>query len=51
LRGIYLLYVLWLAIRAYRLKWRVAALVGAAASRCGLTRVTGKKSKPKPTEG
>ena len=48
LRGAYLLYVLWLSLRAYRLKHRVAALVTAAANRCGLTRVTGKKSKPMP---
>jgi len=48
LRGLYLVYVLWLCGRAYRLKHRVAALVTAAATRCGLTRVTGKKSKPMP---
>lgn len=48
LRGLYLAYVLWLAYRAYRLKRRVALLVTAAANRCGLTRVTGKKSKPMP---
>ena len=48
LRGMYLIYVLWLAGRAYRLKKRVAALVTAAANRCGLTRVTGQKSKPMP---
>lgn len=48
LRGIYLVYVLWLAHRAYRLKRRVAVLVTAAANRCGLTRVTGQKSKPVP---
>ena len=50
LRGAYLIYVLWLAHRAYRLKHRVAVLVTAAANRCGLTRVTGKKSKPVPVE-
>lgn len=49
LRGLYLVYVLWLAHRAYRLKRRVAALVIIAANRCGLTRVTGSKSKPVPT--
>jgi len=48
LRGIYALFVLWLTWRAYRLKHRVAALVTAAANRCDLTRVTGKKSKPMP---
>lgn len=48
LRGLYLIYVLWLAHRAYRLKRRVAALVIIAANRCGLTRVTGSKSKPVP---
>jgi GT2 family glycosyltransferase len=48
LRVGYLFYVLWLAHRAYRLKRRVAALVIIAANRCGLTRVTGSKSKPVP---
>ena len=48
LRALYLVYVLWLFGRAYRLKHRVAALVTAAANRCGMTRVTGKKSKPMP---
>jgi len=48
LRVAYLVFVLSLSQRAYRLKRRVAALVTAAANRCGLTRVTGKKSKPMP---
>jgi hypothetical protein len=42
-----LLYFYW---RAYRLKSRVADLVIAAANQCGLTRVSGKKSKPAPPE-
>ncbi len=48
LRIAYFIMVLWLAMRAYRLKHRVADLVVAAANRCGLQRVTGKKSKPVP---
>jgi len=48
MRGLYVLFVLWLAMRAYRLKRRIATLVTAAANRCGLIRVTGKKSKPMP---
>ena len=47
-RGLYGMYGLLQAWRAFRLKRRVAALVTAAATRCGLTRVTGKQSKPAP---
>jgi len=47
-RVFYGLFVLMLAWRAFRLKRRVAALATAAAARCGLTRVTGKQSKPVP---
>lgn len=36
------------AWRAYRLKARVAELVVAAATRCGLSRVSGDRAKPKP---
>ena len=43
--GAVTLFFLW---RAYRLKRRVAALVIAAANRCGLLRVSGKKSRPAP---
>ncbi len=48
LRGLYLLFVLSLMWRAYRLKRRVARLATAAAHRCGLQRVFGNKSKPMP---
>lgn len=48
LRVAYFIFVVWLFQRAYRLKRRVAALVTAAANRCGLMRVTGKKSRPMP---
>jgi len=40
--------VLFFFWRAYRLKRRVAALVIAAANRCGLQRVPGKRNKSKP---
>jgi len=43
LRGIYLLFVLVLAVRAWQLKSRVADLVTVAGLRCGLQRVPGKK--------
>lgn len=43
LRGIYLIFVLVLSLRAYQLKSRVADLVTVAGIRCGLQRVAGKK--------
>ena len=44
----YALLVVWLYLRARRLKRRVADLVIAAAQGCGLTRVFGASSKPAP---
>jgi hypothetical protein len=46
--GVYAAWLFWLLTRAWRLKRRVADLVIAGASRCGLTRVFGKASKPAP---
>ena len=46
LRGIYLIFVLLIARRAYRLKHRIADLVTVAAHRCGLQRVKGRTRKP-----
>jgi len=46
--GIYIAGVIYFCLRAYRLKRRAADLVIAAANRCGLQRVFGKKSKPAP---
>lgn len=44
----YAVYLTVLYYRAFRLKARVAELVLAAATRCGLTRVSGSKARPKP---
>ncbi len=48
LRGAYVLFLLVVLYRAWRLKYRVAELVLAAAGRAGLQRVFGKQSKPAP---
>ncbi|MEA3186326.1 MAG: hypothetical protein QOD99_156 [Chthoniobacter sp.] len=48
LRGLYLLLILVIVSRARRLKKRVAELVMVAASRAGVARVFGDKSKPAP---
>jgi glycosyltransferase involved in cell wall biosynthesis len=48
--GIYAAGLLYFFFRAYRLKRRVADLTIAAANRCGLQRVFGKKSKPAPEQ-
>ena len=48
--GIYVAGVLYLCWRAFRLKRRVADLVIAAANRCTLQRVFGKKSNPAPEQ-
>ncbi len=43
----YIAYVLWLALRAHRLKRRFAKLVIHAAQTVGLSRVSGERAKPK----
>ncbi len=50
LRGAYVIFLLVIAYRAWRLKKRVAELVMAAANRAGLERVFGQKSKPVPAK-
>jgi len=45
---LYGLLMLWILLRGWRLKRRVAELVIAAANRCELTRVSGKASRPVP---
>jgi hypothetical protein len=47
--AIYVIFVVMLAQRAWRLKRRVADLVIVAASRCGLQRVRSAQSKPQAT--
>jgi hypothetical protein len=44
---LYLLFVLFLAIRAYRLKSRVAEIVDLAAYRAGLQRIPRKSASPR----
>jgi glycosyltransferase involved in cell wall biosynthesis len=46
--GLYVLMVLWLYLRGWRLQRRVADLVTHAAQRCGLTRVSGEASRRAP---
>jgi GT2 family glycosyltransferase len=46
--ALYAMFVVWLYLRARRLKRRVADLVIAAAQKCGLARVYGAASKPAP---
>ncbi|MDP9292556.1 MAG: glycosyltransferase, partial [Verrucomicrobiota bacterium] len=48
LQAPYFLLLGWLALRAHRLKQRVADLVLAAAIRAGMQRVSGKESRPVP---
>ena len=48
--GIYALLLLWLYLRARKLKRRVADLVIHAAQRCGLGRVSGLASQPAPKQ-
>ena len=47
LLALYAIFLLVLWYRAHRLKARVAELVIAAANKCGLSRVSGEKAKPK----
>jgi O-antigen biosynthesis protein len=49
--GLYLLFVLFLSIRAYRLKSRVAEIVDLAAYRAGLQRIRREKARDKVAEG
>ena len=42
------LLMVWILLRGWRLKRRVAELVIAAANRCELLRVSGKASRPVP---